>query len=117
MLKNILRELCDVLNHLDKTGYFDDRRKETTTFVDVIVKDIEKQKARVTKSHEMPISAIGKKLTPKDALDIYNEDRMSYEDIAAIYDVSPVTISQIKSGGTWWKVTGHKRNIYNRKSK
>ena len=63
----------------------------------------------------------GRKLTRADAVDIYNEDRMSFADLAEIYSVSVSTIIQIKQGYTWWKVTGatphpRRRSVMRKKS-
>ncbi len=51
----------------------------------------------------------GKKLTPKDVLEIYNDQTMSPIELGVIYGVSSNSINNIKAGRAWAAVTGHKK--------
>jgi predicted DNA-binding protein YlxM (UPF0122 family) len=51
----------------------------------------------------------GKKLTVRDALDIYKDTTLSSAELAEIYGVSAVSILNVKAGRTWAHITGHKK--------
>jgi hypothetical protein len=110
MLKEFMRELQDVLTHLERTGYFDARKQDR-----VVTQKTSNGRKGQRPGYEHDADSIGKKLTPELARDIYTEDRFSIEELAELYNVHKHTIYQIKKGITWWKVTGHPRVKYTRK--
>jgi predicted DNA-binding protein YlxM (UPF0122 family) len=65
------------------------------------------------KKSDKPLRAVGikngKKLNSKQVLEIYREKELSNAEIAEIYDISTVSVQNIKAGRAWPKVTGHKK--------
>lgn len=49
---------------------------------------------------------MGKKLTPKEVLEIYHSDKSNAE-LSRIYHVSDATCYAIKAGKNWKSITGH----------
>lgn len=96
MLKELLAELRTLIEHLEDSRYFDKPKTQNTS------------KTRKA-GYEHKAKEKGRKLTRADVLDIYKEDRMTYVDIAEIYGITPSTVSHIKTGRIWWKVTGAPR--------
>lgn len=47
---------------------------------------------------------MGKKLKPKEVLEIYNSDKSNAE-LSRIYHVSDATCAAIKNGKTWREIT------------
>jgi uncharacterized protein YjcR len=100
MLKSLLKEAYHFLSHLDKTGYFKAPNETPVT------KTIGAFRPR-GESLFSPLK--GKKLTRDEAVDIYNEDRYSFSELAELYGVAVSTIYDIKFGRSWRKATGHSR--------
>ena len=61
------------------------------------------------KSEERLPVHITTKLSEENVLDIYKSDAPQSE-IAKKYNIKQSTVSDIKTGRSWSKVTGHKRN-------
>ena len=108
MLKELLTELRDVFIHLERAGYFRvapggvTPERARTSDAPLVAVGIKQPRRPI----EQKPREKGLKLTRADALDIYNEDRLSQAELAKIYSVSMSTIAQIKQGFTWWRVTG-----------
>ena len=94
MLKQLLTELRNVIHTLDSAGYFKDKKPAP-----------EKTKTIVKRSKNWPQEK-GRKLTREEVLEIFKEDRLTNKEIAEYFGVSDVTVTHIKNGDTWWKVTG-----------
>ena len=97
MIKSILKEIYNALDHLNDCGYFETEQKPKV-----------KRKHNTHRGPDRGVRRKGNKLFPKDVLEIYNDNRSSYDELAEIFDVTTSTIYDIKTGHTWSKVTGHK---------
>ena len=122
MIREILKELRVVVLHLEKSGYFDENGETAPRIPPVVVAiDPKPNKGPLVAAgargprpgYDRKLQARGPKLTKDDAVDIFNEDRMTYKELADIYNVTESTIAQIKNGFTWWKATGAPRKIRN----
>jgi hypothetical protein len=80
-----------------------------------IKKEEQAAKAAPTRSRHKGYTVVqgprkkGYKLFANEAVEIYHAGG-SYTKIADYYGVHPVTVAEIKTGRTWWKVTGHPKH-------
>jgi hypothetical protein len=108
MLKTLLKDAYDFLDHLNRTGYFAD----PTPTLDVESESVPKQKRKRGLHHRGPDALPrrkGKKLFQHEVLEIYKDKALTYEELAELFSVHPTTIRHIKTGGTWSKLTGHQK--------
>ena len=91
MLKQLLLDIKDMIQFLEDGGYFNESQP------------VEK---KVRACNTARVLEKGRKLTKKDVLEILSEDRMTYNEIAECYGISPSMVGHIKTGFSWWYVTG-----------
>ena len=108
MLKTLLKDVYDFLDHLNRTGYFDKPKlvpvSETKTSSKTRYKIV-----RTPRGPDTVPRKKGKKLYQNEVMAIYKNKSSSAVDLADRYNVDPVTIYDIKRGKTWSKLTGHQK--------
>ncbi len=126
MLKTLLKDAYDFLDHLNRTGYFDKPKLvpvqksktapglkykiEKPWYGDKLIPA--KKRDAAIRNHRGPDAAPrrkGKKLYQHEVLTIYNNTTLPAVVLADKYNVDPVTIYSIKRGKTWSKLTGHQK--------
>jgi DNA-binding XRE family transcriptional regulator len=108
MLKNLLKDVYELLGHLNRTGYFAD----PTPTVHVESESLPKQKRKRGFHHRGPDAnprKKGRKLFQHEVLEIYKDKTLTDDELAELFNVHKTTIRHIKTGETWSKLTGHQK--------
>lgn len=114
LLAEVLKVSAEaVLDHLDRVGFFVD---ESRPALDLNLRKLGST-IKITNAKKRKTVVKGRKLTAKEARDIYNDNRTSYQSLSRVFGISESAISQIKNGVIWSSATGHKNNRQQRAAK